>query len=309
MGLYKIENNIIEKDRNREEKDLKNRRNSMKTIEQPDIVGIIVLTFLLMIVIFIPYFNGSFLRIILGILLLLFFPGYVLLAALYPKKDSFNVIEWIGLSLALSVAITSLTGIALNYTPYGVTTTPIIIILLTIILGLIAYVGRLKLPSGEKLSINPEKIFGTVKTSIEGKSKNDKIYSTVLIVSIVLAVFMMIYIMANPMKEETFTELYILGPGGNASDYPTNLTVGDEGKVIIGIFNHEYSETKYLLIVKSNNVTLKKENITLSNNEKQEIPFTFTVYDYTDQKLEFLLYKYPDDEDLYRSLHLQVNVT
>jgi len=42
-----------------------------------------------------------------------------------------------------------------------------------------------------------------------------------------------------PRLGETFTEFYILGPGGNASCYPTNLTVNETGGVILGLMNHE----------------------------------------------------------------------
>ncbi len=64
------------------------------------------------------------------------------------------------------------------------------------------------------------------------------------------------YVIVMPKQGETFTEFYLLGPGGNASDYPTNLTVGQNASVIIGIVNHEYTTVNYKLIVTSNGVVL-----------------------------------------------------
>ncbi|MCK4491168.1 MAG: DUF1616 domain-containing protein [Candidatus Altiarchaeales archaeon] len=41
--------------------------------------------------------------------------------------------------------------------------------------------------------------------------------------------------MPHPSRGETFTEFYLLGPGGMAGDYPTTLSVGGDGAVIVGV--------------------------------------------------------------------------
>ncbi len=142
------------------------------------------------------------------------------------------------------------------------------------------------------------------------KSKFDKPLSVILIIALIIAVAFTIYIVVFPQPGEKFTEFYILGPNGKASDYPTNLTMGENGNVTIGIVNHEYANVTYQLTVKLNQTILKDENITLANDEKKEIPFTFTP-DKTgnNQTLEFLLYKLPDNTNVYRSLYLYLNVT
>ena len=38
------------------------------------------------------------------------------------------------------------------------------------------------------------------------------------------------YVIITPKEGEKFTEFYILGPNGTASDYPTELKVGEEGE-------------------------------------------------------------------------------
>lgn len=52
---------------------------------------------------------------------------------------------------------------------------------------------------------------------------------------------MTVYAVITPKEGEKFTEFYVLDPNGKASDYPTNLKVGEEGEVIIGVVNHEYA--------------------------------------------------------------------
>lgn len=137
----------------------------------------------------------------------------------------------------------------------------------------------------------------------------DKPLSVILIIILIIAVAGTIYIILFPQPSEKFTEFYILGPNGKAGDYPTNLTAGESGNVTIGIVNHEYANTTYQLKVVLNQNVLKDENVTLANNEKKEIPFTFKPNTSgNNQKLEFLLYKLPDTQKVYRSLYLYLNV-
>ena len=116
------------------------------------------------------------------------------------------------------------------------------------------------------------------------------------------------YIIVKPKQGETFTEFYLLGPNGQASDYPTNITVGQNASVIIGIVNHEYNNVDYNLVVTSNGNVMNNENITLTDGNKIEIPYKFSESTTGQKEVEFLLYKLPDNTNVYRSLHLFVNV-
>jgi len=80
--------------------------------------------------------------------LVLFLPGYSLIAALFPRKDDLDGIERIALSFGLSIAITPLLGLALDYTPFGIRLFPVLIVLsvFTVSLALGAYVRRSKIP-------------------------------------------------------------------------------------------------------------------------------------------------------------------
>ena len=136
----------------------------------------------------------------------------------------------------------------------------------------------------------------------------DKPLSIILIIALIIAVGATIYIVVFPQPGEKFTEFYILGPNGKAGNYPTNLTAGESGNIIIGIVNHEYANTTYQLLVKNNQTILKNENVTLTNSEKIEIPFKFNLPEGKNQNMEILLYKLPDTQKVYRSLNLNVSV-
>ncbi len=60
--------------------------------------------------------------------------------------------------------------------------------------------------------------------------------------------------------------------------------------------------------MKVGNITLKDQPITLQDKEKLEIPFTFTASEPGQKKMEFSLYKLPNQTDVYRSLHMWYTV-
>jgi uncharacterized membrane protein len=92
-----------------------------------DLLAIVVLTLLIDLLIYgIP---GEPVRAALGLLLILFFPGYVLASILYPRLGQLSGVERIALSVALSVALIPLLGLALHFTPWGIQPTPIVVIL------------------------------------------------------------------------------------------------------------------------------------------------------------------------------------
>ena len=81
-----------------------------------------------------------YLRYVFGGLLVLFLPGYSLVEALYAKKQELEGLTRIALSIGLSLALVPLTGLVLNYTPWGIRLLPVTIslVLLTAVFLLLA---------------------------------------------------------------------------------------------------------------------------------------------------------------------------
>ena len=75
----------------------------------------------------ITFFPDSPARIILGLPFILFFPGYALICALFPRKEDLDWFERLALSMGLSIAVTSLMGLALNYTSFGIRLYPVML--------------------------------------------------------------------------------------------------------------------------------------------------------------------------------------
>ena len=78
-------------------------------------------------------------RYVFGSALVLFLPGYALIEALYPKRELDELTRF-ALSIGLSLALVPLTGLVLNYTPFGIRLLPVTISIagLTLALALAA---------------------------------------------------------------------------------------------------------------------------------------------------------------------------
>ena len=252
-------------------------------------------------------FPSNVLKLILGIPLLLFFPGYALAAALFPRRERMDGIERIALSFGLSIAVVSLIGLILNYTPLGIRLEPVLYSVASFIfvISVIGWFRRRRLTAEERFSIEFQ-----VGVPGWGESRWDKVLSVILVVAIAGALGMLGYALAAPKVGERFTEFYILGLEGKAIDYPREITVGEEGKVIVGIINREHKTVSYRVEVRVDGVKNNEVGAVLLEHDEKwegEISFVPTVAG-DNQKAGFLLYKEGQSE-AYQSLHLWVNVT
>lgn len=269
----------------------------MKAKLDKDLGLIGILTILLAVVI--AFFPSTVARTILGLPFLLFFPGYTLMAALFPKKGSLGGVERVALSFGLSIAVVPLIGLALNFTPWGIRLDPILISLAVFIIATsgVAWYRREKLAPEERFRV----LFNVRLPSWQGQSTPDKVLSVVLVVAIVGAIGTLGYVVATPRVGEKFTEFYILDPYGKAENYTTELKVGEEGRVILGIVNHEQERASYKVEVwiggEKTKLRIDGEDrdeirVELENEGKWEKGVGFVPQKAGEgQKVEFVLYK------------------
>ena len=247
---------------------------------------------------------SNIVRLILGLPAVLFFPGYTLVAALFPRKGGGSGAERAILGLGLSIAVVPLIGLALNYTPWGLRLYPVLISLALFIAAAsaVAYFRRHELPPDERFAFS----FRFHRLAWSGVGRLKKTLYIGLVVALAGSIGIIAYAAAIP-KEESFTEFYILGINGEASGYPGELESGEEGKVILGIVNREHNETSYLVEIKvAGEKDLTLGPIVLGHEEKweQEVGFTFNNAG-NKQSVKFVLHK---GDMPYRQLHLWIDV-
>jgi len=78
-----------------------------------------------------------YIRYILGSIFILWLPGYTFIKALFPTQlpnknssESLDTIERIAFSIGMSLALVSIVGLLLNYTPWGIRLVPVTLSLL-----------------------------------------------------------------------------------------------------------------------------------------------------------------------------------
>ena len=273
---------------------------------QSELLLINILAILLIIII--TFFPDNVLRIILGLPFMVFFPGYTLVAALFPNRNALKSTTRIILSFGFSIAVVPLIGLMLNYSPWGIKLYPILISLTIFILvtSIVAWYQRRRLAEVDRFTVSLNLNLAPWRV----QSLADKLLSIVLIAAILGATGTLGYVVANPKVGEKFPEFYILGLEGKAIDYPNELNVGQEGRVLAGIINREHETMSYWLEVRIDGVRDDMTGpIELEHNEKWEETVSFTINRAGDtQKVEFLLYKNGEVEPCLKPLSLWVNV-
>lgn len=85
------------------------------------------------------FYPWSYLRNVLGIIFVLWLPGYASIKALFPVRapiktstEHLETIERIALSIGMSIALVPMIGLILYYTPLGLSITPIVLSLLAL---------------------------------------------------------------------------------------------------------------------------------------------------------------------------------
>jgi len=281
-----------------------------------DISIIIIFVIITSIFVLFPPLNTTYVRTILGLPMVLFLPGYTLVAAQFPRKNDLDGIERLALSFGLSIAVVPL-GLGLNYTPWGIGLNPILITLdiFILIMCAVAVKRRSVLPDREVLSVPFMAFYQSLHNEIflNHRSTINKVLAVIVVISIVVSIIMLVYVIVTLKQGEKFTEFYLLGAGGMADDYPTQINTGESGTVIVGVVNHEYQVVNYSMEVFLDNESLELpdywKRITLGHSQTMEQNFTFLVYEEKeDMKLEFLLYKENNYTQPYRYLRLWISV-
>jgi len=272
---------------------------------QSDLIWLNVATFLLILII--TLLPSDVLRVILGLPFVLIFPGYVLTAALFPRRSALDGLERLALSFGLSITVVSLIGLTLNYTPWGIRLYPILISLtiFIVVLSLVSWYRRRRLAIAERFVLS----FPLRLASLREQGLMDRVLSIILIVAILGALGTLGYTIATPRVGEKFTEFYILGLDGKAIDYPKEMKVGEQGRVLVGIINREQEPVSYRIkIMVGGQEGGELGPLMLQPDEKWEEVVSFTPRKAgSAQRVEFLLYRDGENEP-YRELHLWVDV-
>ncbi len=246
-------------------------------------------------------------RIVLGLPFVLFFPGYMLLCVLFPQKSDITNLERLALSIGLSLAITPLIALALNYTPMGIQMSSIVTSLFgfTIAMTILTYYRRTKLSQDQKFT----SLINIKMPKLKSLNTFDKLSIIGFFVAVLSIAMLTGYLASQPKIYQQYTEFYVLDSNGQPPQNPLNLTAAENATIILGITNHEYENVTYKITLTLNGTIIETiSNITLSNQMTWQQNYVFAALQTHDRlDLEITLYR-EGVADPYRSLQLWLTV-
>lgn len=314
-----------------------------------DLLLVVTLTVLSCVVIFAPIDVSILLRAPLGVLFALFFPGYALVAVLFPRRGQSDTtesnesralltpergidgLERLVISVAASTGIVVLVS-AIVTVSYGFRLTPVTLAVagFTVVAALVAGLRRRRVPPTERYRDPVAACISSISSGFHTDSRLDSALNVVLVAAVVLAVGSVAY--AVTTDEVSSTEFYLLTETEEgrlvADDYPTKFVLNESRPLVVGIDNNEGTKTHYTIVVELQRVKSTENGVRVLR-ERELSRFLTTVpangtrlVDYrvrptmTGQQLRltFLLYRgkppsEPTIENAYRETHLFVNVT
>lgn len=242
-------------------------------------------------------------RILVGIPLLLFLPGYALVAILYPDESDgeyptfddektglqspllsdggLESIERIVLSVIASVAIVPAVTLVTTITPWGITLRPVLagISLVTVLLSVLAIVQRYRCPPEQRfsLSLSPSALLFTSGRNSFGKSAPDPtVYNALFAVALLVLVASAGFAVANPPQHDNYTEFYLETQevdGDRQLIYNESFNKGESQPVTVHITNEEHEKQSYTTVAVlqqvsygNDSVTVHKQNVLTSKS-------------------------------------------
>lgn len=248
-------------------------------------------------------------RIPLGLIFVLFLPGYALTASLFPARNGPDSLERIGLSFGLSLATTPLVALGIEYTPWSLHRTSILIGLLavTIIAALIMALRRSRLAPAERYAVDiPWPDIRPVRTW----DRTTKGALLGLVLASVLIGSSGVWIVASRLQEEPSTAFALLNATGEAAFYPRRIDPNNPVTVILEVTNREGHAEHYWIGVGVDGQQVERSaTFVVDDGETRRQPFQLAVA-ITDEDIPliFNLYRIADDPQgaPYRQLRLIV---
>jgi uncharacterized membrane protein len=254
-------------------------------------------------------------RVPLALAFVLFVPGYLLQAALFPRWGDLKTVERVGLSIGLSVALVPLLALLLDRLPWGLRPVPIVAGQGLLVLALMLAAAWRRWQVGAEASATPEAPWRP-REWWRGMEKADRWLYLFAGGALLLAALVVGWVFLVPAAGEFTTEFYLLGKGGMAEEYPYRAGAGEPVTTTVGIHNREREARTYRAEVwavdpaeeDKRALVADGEPVLLGRGERRELPLTWLMPEAgDDQQIEILLY-IDDEPEPYRRLLLWLDV-
>lgn len=286
---------------------------------------------------------GGWLRAALALPLVVLFPGYALLAVLFPAapgdqrarrsgpeaRATFTDLERLAFSVAASVALVPAVAFVLSYTRFGVRLRPVALAVggLTVALSVLAFLARLSVPAERRAGLPRDLGLGYLPAYLSGRreglgssapfeptSGTHRLLNVVFVVAIVVFAASVGYAAVAPSGDDrTFTEFYLLTEQDDgqlrAENFSRQFSAGESRSIYVAIGNHEREDVQYTVVVQLEGETIQQFQTEVAAGNTKRIERNITPEQTGDNlTLSFQLYRGDPGGEPYREVHLQVTV-
>jgi len=231
-------------------------------------------------------------RAVLAVPLVLFAPGYMLVAAAYPERPAaasgagsiliagteegesgLRPVERVALSVGLSVAMVPLLG-AVLWAAFGELSRTLVLGGLAGVVGMlfpVTVVRRYALAPDERFVTRPKAQAGRVRGWLVEPSGVGTAANVLLVASLVLATGAATYAVAVPVDGESYSTAALLTEQDGelvAEGYPTNFTAGQAEPLTVRLTNSERAATNYTVVGAVERVTTTDSRVRIDSQSE-----------------------------------------
>lgn len=226
-------------------------------------------------------------RALIGFPLLLFVPGYILLAGLFPRghrprrtdddqrlfgavsEGALRPLERAVLSFGISVALLPpaglvLSGLGVGFRPETVVGAASAAFLAGIV---VACARRLRVPESERVSVPVTGWLSRATAGLSGDSQVEATTAFVVVLVALVATSALAYGLVAPGGGDSYTTMAMYSENDTGalvtSDYPDSLAANETGDVVVVVENHEHRQVNYTLVAELQRVDRSNGTVTV----------------------------------------------
>lgn len=194
------------------------------------------------------------LRVVIGLPLVSFVPGYVLLAVLFPRRADPGWGARLALSLVASLAVVSLLAVAVAAVADGIGVDAVLGSLAGFVLvgAVLGGVRRLRVPAEQRLGL-PVRRAAALRDAVLDANRVDAVVTLALVVAVLVGGSALAFGLAAPDRGASYTEFALLAENESgdlvAGGYPTSFVAGESRAVTAAVTNHEGTAVEYTVVV------------------------------------------------------------
>lgn len=226
------------------------------------VVGILSLCVVLAVLA--DYRSLSIVSTALSPLLVVFFPGYAIVAAVFPSNRSListdtasaNDLDGLfrlTLAIGTSIAASGLLGIAMHLVSIPLTRWSVTVTLSALTYGglVIAWFRRRRLDQADRYAPGIGPRLRPVRKRAASKPLTAWILPIIIVVTVFVSVSLVAATVDSPDRAESATELSVLLPSESnaAGEFPHVLSGNESQPVVISVENHESRSVEYAIVV------------------------------------------------------------